>query len=746
MCEQTGCVYFLQAASVGSIEKPLSDEGDAEKREREREKEGEEEEDASHLKKKKSSESDDDDEPPPPYSKTDPQEDKFEEGRGGRGEGEGETSPQSPAEPEEQSRTSAARKLATESSSTSDSDSRSAASLSRVSSPIRGKTLSDLTRITPEDTASLQPPDSTLEAVTESQPESLSLSDTTLVNSQELGTMNLSPPTPEVGAQRSDEPKLVLDGGKRIKRKGKRGTKDRSHSSQAREAGTHLVLNNVQLQGTVSSQESNLEGLSPEMSDYGEHSNETESEPREIRIRKGGHNLGMSLAADDKNACIVVKNVASNGAVGRDGRIRVGDRIIKINGKSLDGVSLTKAKTVLKRASARSEELTITYVPVPQVQNYTMPPYSYKPSSRSVPGSNSSVRLYPSLQHQLATIRGTPLHDIAEQDLPGGGQTNIQMTPHGMLPPHTQLTHNPQMMHQTSPPTPQWQQGVSPYQPPLPGTSNITPMQVTGSYLEQATSVGQPLPPYVYLQQPPGMMAQTPPQPGYPQPPPPQPMAWNMQQQIAMGPPLSQASPMASWGVNVMHREPPQYDELMVQQQRIRAQQYQLPSPMQQQAPQHQMQQNNRMNKSQSESKFHSGMTQRPQVERRHNSQGLPSVIQPLAFRLQQQHDNSSFEEQQRWSHELSHGPIADGVRSRNTEMGKTHLVELVKDHTGSLGLHVGQLGGEGGPSGVVVASVLPSCQAFTRRKPKRGDQILEVGQLQFKNNVTYCNDDITVY
>ena len=674
------------------------------------------------MKKKKSSDSDDDDEPPPPYSKTDPQEDKFE------GEGGGETSPRSPVEPEQLPRTSEARKLVTESSSTSDSDSRSAASLSRVSSPIRGKTLSDLTRITPEDTACLQPPDSTVEAVIESQPESLSLSDTTLVNSQELGTMNLSPPTPEVGAQRSDEPKFVLEsreGGRRPKRKGKRATKDRGHSSQTREAATHLVLNNVQLQGTVSSQESNLEGLSPEMSDYGEHSNEAESEPREIKIRKGSLNLGMSLAADDKNACIVVKNVASNGAVRHDGRIRVGDRIIKINGKSLDGVSLPKAKTILKRASAKSEVLTITYVPVPQVQTYTMPSYGYKPSSRSVPGSN---RLYPSLQHQLATIRGTPLHDIAEQELTGGGQANIQMA---MLPSHTQ------MMHQTSPPAPQWQQGVSPYQAPLPGTSNITPMQVTGSYLEQATTVGQPLPPYVYLQ--PGMMAQTPPQPAYPQPPPPQPMAWNMQQQMAMGPPLSQASPMASWGVNVIHREPPQYDELMVQQQRVHAQQYQLPSPLQQQT--QQMQQNSRMNKSQSESKFHSGMTQRPQVERRHNSQGMPSVIQPLAykqFRLQQQQQReNSFEEQQRWSHELSHGSIPDGVRGRNTEMGKTHLVELVKDHTGSLGIHVGQLGGDSGPGGVMVASVLSSCQAFTRRKPKRGDQILEVGQLQFKNDVT---------
>lgn len=711
----------LQDAHLDIDEKPISDECDLERGERE----GEEEEEASHWKKKKSSDSDDD-EPPPPYSKTDPQEDKSE------GE-EGDGPPQS-ADPDQLPCTQEARKLATESSSTSDSESRSAASLSRVSSPTRGRTLSDLTRITPED---VQQHDS------ESQLESLS--DTTLVNSQELGTANSAPPLHEVGAQRSGQPKLVLDskdGGKRVKRKGKKAAQ--SYSSQKREVverqAASLVLSYVQSQATVSSQESGLEGLSPEMSDYGEHSNDAESESREIKIRKGNLSLGMNLASDDKNACIVVKNVASNGAVGRDGRIRVGDRIVTINGKSLDGVSLAKAKSVLKRASSKSEELTITYVPAPQVQSsYTMPQYNGKVMMKNLPGSASAVGHYPSLQHRLATIRGAPLHDIAEQEgtaMSGGAQANIQVAPHPMM---ASMPHGSPLIHQATPPNPQWQQGMSPYQPPS-GANPMAPMQTTGSYLEQATALGQPPPPYLYLHQPqPGLIAQNPSQPPYVQPPPPQPMPWNMQRQapIPMAPPLSQPSPMGSWQMNVIHREPPQYNELIVQQQLLQAQQYQMPAGIhQQQSPsQHQMQQNTRMNKSLSESKFHSGMTQRPQIERRHNSQGTPRRSHPPVykqFRLRQQqpqgnqHLEDTFEEQQQqlWSHEPSPRAM---LGPRDNEMGRTRLVELVKDSSGSLGIHIGQLGEEGSPSGVVVMSVSPACQAATMGKLNRGDQILEV-------------------
>lgn len=68
------------------------------------------------------------------------------------------------------------------------------------------------------------------------------------------------------------------------------------------------------------------------------------SQPRIITIARGNTGLGMSLACDAETDSIVVKNILSGSAVGRDGRIRIGDCIIAINHESLEGVSLSQAK------------------------------------------------------------------------------------------------------------------------------------------------------------------------------------------------------------------------------------------------------------------------------------------------------------------------------------------------------------------------------------------------------------------
>lgn len=68
------------------------------------------------------------------------------------------------------------------------------------------------------------------------------------------------------------------------------------------------------------------------------------SQPRMIIIPKGNTGLGMSLACDAETDSIVVKNILSGSAVGRDGRIRIGDCIIAINRESLEGIGLSQAK------------------------------------------------------------------------------------------------------------------------------------------------------------------------------------------------------------------------------------------------------------------------------------------------------------------------------------------------------------------------------------------------------------------
>ena len=480
---------------------------------------------------------------------------------------------------------------------------------------------------------------------------------------------------------------------------------------------------------------------------------------------------GMSLTSEDKTGFISVKNVSSSGAVGKDGRIRIGDRIVAVNRKTLEGISLPKAKAILKRASSKTEEISITYIPAPQLHahvGYMMPPYAKlvgKSTSTHALRASSHPPSVSLLQSHHPMSMGVPLHNIVEHEPPQGtmlgAQANIQMSPHTVMHPGSLNPQPmPQMMHHgQATPNPPWQQGVSPYVPsgaspmgPLPGM----PMQ--GGYMEQPSALGKPPPPYGYSHQPPGMMAQNPGVP-YPQPQPqPQPMSWGMQQQpsgpgpMHVSPPQSQPTHPMSWmgpGPGVMHRNPPQYSDLMAHhsQQMLQGPQYPPMPGMDVHQQHHQQQQplqSPRMNKSQSENKFPSGMASRPHIERRHTHEipRKPYHIpdRPLRNRSKQRsYDHHSqlpkqytlesynSSEQHAWSHDSPFKAVPEANRLQEAEMVRTRYVELIRDPSGSLGVHIGQLGEEGTPSGVYVRSLSKNCQAVTRGRLSRGDHILEV-------------------
>ena len=54
---------------------------------------------------------------------------------------------------------------------------------------------------------------------------------------------------------------------------------------------------------------------------------------------------GMSVTED--KGFIVVKKIENGSVLAKDGRIRVGDRILSINGKAVEGLSLPKVKLVI---------------------------------------------------------------------------------------------------------------------------------------------------------------------------------------------------------------------------------------------------------------------------------------------------------------------------------------------------------------------------------------------------------------
>ncbi|KAI6219250.1 PDZ domain containing protein [Aphelenchoides besseyi] len=85
---------------------------------------------------------------------------------------------------------------------------------------------------------------------------------------------------------------------------------------------------------------------------------------RSIKIMKGALPLGIVIDADvDKsiNGC-VVKSICSKKAVGRDGRIQVGDYIVRMNTENLRNVTNAQARTILKRTNLIGTQCNLSYI------------------------------------------------------------------------------------------------------------------------------------------------------------------------------------------------------------------------------------------------------------------------------------------------------------------------------------------------------------------------------------------------
>lgn len=74
---------------------------------------------------------------------------------------------------------------------------------------------------------------------------------------------------------------------------------------------------------------------------------------RSIKVMKGALPLGLVLDAEvDKalNGC-VVKSICSKKAIGRDGRVQVGDYVVRVNTENLRNATNAQARAILKRTN-----------------------------------------------------------------------------------------------------------------------------------------------------------------------------------------------------------------------------------------------------------------------------------------------------------------------------------------------------------------------------------------------------------
>ncbi|XP_062864546.1 multiple PDZ domain protein [Trichomycterus rosablanca] len=82
-----------------------------------------------------------------------------------------------------------------------------------------------------------------------------------------------------------------------------------------------------------------------------------------ITVLRGTGGLGMSVSALKDGLGVAVRSVVGGGAVSEDGRLKVGDGILAINGEPTANLTNAQARATLRKHSLTGPELRVTYVP-----------------------------------------------------------------------------------------------------------------------------------------------------------------------------------------------------------------------------------------------------------------------------------------------------------------------------------------------------------------------------------------------
>jgi C-terminal processing protease CtpA/Prc len=103
--------------------------------------------------------------------------------------------------------------------------------------------------------------------------------------------------------------------------------------------------------------------------------------PFEVHVQKGLFGLGATFAADPDGS-IIIKSIAPNTTIGKEGNLKVGDKILSVNSQELSGLTLARAEQIIKtvprgavKIIAQSRPHMPTSEPLP-IDRTTTPPQS----------------------------------------------------------------------------------------------------------------------------------------------------------------------------------------------------------------------------------------------------------------------------------------------------------------------------------------------------------------------------------
>ncbi|XP_069794651.1 inaD-like protein isoform X3 [Narcine bancroftii] len=90
---------------------------------------------------------------------------------------------------------------------------------------------------------------------------------------------------------------------------------------------------------------------------------------RTVAIMRNGHDLGLTIKSDQREPGAFIKNIDSEGAAGRDGRLQKGDYIVALNMEPIAGLNSTQKQLIFAN-QAINEEIMFTYIPAKDVDHY----------------------------------------------------------------------------------------------------------------------------------------------------------------------------------------------------------------------------------------------------------------------------------------------------------------------------------------------------------------------------------------
>ncbi|XP_056019682.1 multiple PDZ domain protein-like isoform X12 [Ostrea edulis] len=120
-----------------------------------------------------------------------------------------------------------------------------------------------------------------------------------------------------------------------------------------------------------------------------------------IKIKKSRDPLGLTVEAVEKgaNGC-TVKALNPSGAVGKDGRIQLGDYVVAVNNESMRRITNAQARAIIRRASLQGLDMSVSYISKEDAAAYqetaaNQPPTPPHPSMMPSPNSNLSPLVSP---------------------------------------------------------------------------------------------------------------------------------------------------------------------------------------------------------------------------------------------------------------------------------------------------------------------------------------------------------------